>query len=184
MVLLESALYKKVKKKEKPPGFVLKGIDEKTYSLDEFKGKPLLVVFMCNHCPYVKHKITAITALDREFRDRGLQIVGINSNDPEAYPEDSEQEMRKFADQRDIEFPYLIDETQSVARKWGATCTPDPFLLDANLRLAYHGRIDDAQEPGTIPTTQEMKIAITQLLEGKPVEVEEKPSIGCSIKWK
>lgn len=183
MVLTES-LYNKVKKGEKSPGFTLKGIDEKEHSLKDFEGKALLVVFMCNHCPYVKHKISVIVALDREFRDKGLQVVGINSNDPVNYPDDSFEKMKEFAKERGIEFPYLMDETQDVARSYGASCTPDPFLLDASLRLAYHGRIDDAVEPGTIPTTAEMKEAIQQLLEGEEVAVQEKPSIGCSIKWK
>jgi peroxiredoxin len=184
MVLTES-LYRKVKKGEKAPGFTLRGIDGKEYSLEGFRGKKaVLVVFMCNHCPYVVHKIGAITSLDREFRERGLQVVGINSNDPAKYPEDGFEKMKTFAKERGIEFPYLVDTTQEVARSYGASCTPDPFLLDSELRVAYHGRIDDALEPGTVPSTSEMRDAILQLIEGKPVTVKEKPSIGCSIKWK
>lgn len=183
MALTES-LYGTVKKGSPAPGFSLRGIDGKAHSLEGFRGKATLVVFMCNHCPYVKHKIGSIVALDREFKSRGLQVVGINSNDPTNYPEDSFEGMRAFAKERGIEFPYLVDETQEVARSFGASCTPDPFLLDSQLRLAYHGRIDDALEPGTVPKTAEMRTAIEQLLRGGEVAVQEKPSLGCSIKWK
>ena len=179
------SVYNKLKKGEKVHGFSLKGIDGKKYSLEQFKGKKaVLVIFMCNHCPYVKHKIDAITFLDREFRDKGLVVIGINSNDAKNYPDDSFDNMKKFANERNIEFPYLVDETQEVAKNYGASCTPDPFLLNHELKLAYHGRFDDATHPGTIAKTNEMKQAIEHLLAGKPVTIEEKPSIGCSIKWK
>lgn len=183
MVLTES-YYKKVKKGQKAPDFSLFGIDGKKYLLKDYKGeKAVLIVFMCNHCPYVKHKISVITGLNREFRDN-IQIIGINSNDPTDYPEDSFEGMKRFAAERGISFPYLVDESQEIARSYGASCTPDPFLLDGNLNLVYHGRFDDALEPGTIPTTSEMKQAIQQLIEGKKVTIKEMPSIGCSIKWK
>ncbi len=181
MALTES-LYTKVKKGDAAPGFTLPDLEGKQVSLDAFKGKPTLVVFMCNHCPYVVHKIGTIVALDKEFPD--LQVVGINSNDVINYPHDSPEKMKEFAQEKGIGFPYLFDESQEVSRAWGASCTPDPFLLDAELKLAYHGRFDDALEPGTTATTQEMKDAILELLAGKPVTVQEKVSIGCSIKWK
>ena len=184
MALTES-LYGTVKKGSPAPGFSLRGIDGKSWNLEQLKGKKaVLVVFMCNHCPYVKHKISSLVALDKEFRSQGLQVVGINSNDPASYPEDSFEGMKAFAREQGIEFPYLVDESQAVARSFGASCTPDPFLLDSQLRLAYHGRIDDAIEPGTAAKTAEMRTAIEQLLQGEQVTVQERPSLGCSIKWR
>jgi len=185
MVLMESALYAKVKKGTPAPRFSLPGIDGRMHSLTDFKDKKaVLVVFMCNHCPYVKHKIGAIVSLFNEFKNKNVSVIGINSNDPSRYPEDSFEGMKQFAKEKNIEFPYLIDEAQDVARSYGASCTPDPFLLDGNLNLVYHGRFDDALEPGTIPKTHEMKDAILQLLKNQKVTVDERPSIGCSIKWK
>lgn len=184
MVLVES-LYNKVKKGDPGPGFSLPGIDGKTHTLEEHRGKrAILVVFMCNHCPYVKHKIKTIVSLHRDFHNQGLQVIGINSNDASQYPDDSPEKMKEFAAQEDIAFPYLVDETQDVARSWGASCTPDPYLLDSQLRLVYHGRFDDASEPGSSPTTAEIRDAIQQLVAGQEVIVKEQPSIGCSIKWK
>jgi len=172
-------------KGENAPGFSLKDFNGALFELESFRGKKaVLVVFMCNHCPYVKHKIDAIVALDGEFRERGLQVIGINSNDPVNYPEDNTEGMKRFAKECGIGFPYLVDDTQEVAKAYKATCTPDFFLFDSNLKLAYHGRVDDAMEPGTEPSTQEMKKAIQQLLEGKEVTVKWEFSIGCSIKWK
>ncbi|MBI4021082.1 MAG: thioredoxin family protein [Candidatus Aenigmarchaeota archaeon] len=185
-MVLTRSLYAKAKKGEPAPDFSLKGIDGRVYDLNSYRGrkKAILVVFMCNHCPYVKHKISAIVALDRQFKKKGLLVIGINSNDPSQHPEDSVDGMKIFAENRGIVFPYLVDEAQDVARAYGASCTPDPFLLDGQLRLVYHGRIDDAIEPRTTPTTAEMRRAIEQLIAGEEVSVEEKPSIGCSIKWR
>ncbi|MBI2583262.1 MAG: thioredoxin family protein [Candidatus Aenigmarchaeota archaeon] len=177
--------YSRLKHGDKAPSFTLKGTDGKVHFLNEFRtSKALLVVFMCNHCPFVKHKIETIVELHREFADKGLAVVGINSNDPANYPEDDFEGMKAFAKEHGIEFPYLIDETQAVAKAYGASCTPDPFLFDAQFKLAYHGRFDDALSPGSRPTTAEMKEAIEQLIEGKDVSIQWKPSIGCSIKWK
>ncbi|MBI4176447.1 MAG: thioredoxin family protein [Candidatus Aenigmarchaeota archaeon] len=182
---LTPSMYNRLKKGDKAPDFSLRGIDGKTYSLKNFHGKKaVLVVFMCNHCPYVKHKIGTIVSLHKEFRDKDVAVIGINSNDPLEYPEDNLDGMRKFSKERNITFPYLVDETQETAKAYGATCTPDPFLLDSSLRLAYHGRFDDALEPGTTAKTQEMKEAIQQLLSGKQVTIQERPSLGCNIKWK
>ena len=183
MVLLESILYGKVVRGAPAPRFVLPGIDNRMHSLLDYQDKKaVFVVFMCNHCPYVLHKIGDIVALDKEFPE--LQVIGINSNDPSQYEEDSFEGMKKFAQEHGVEFPYLVDSSQEVAKSYGATCTPDMFLLDGKLNMAYHGRFDDSLEPGQPKTTEEMREAVLQLLDRKPVTVEAKPSIGCSIKWK
>ena len=167
------------------PDFHLKGIDEKEYKLDSFEDSPfLLVVFMCNHCPYVKQKIQTIIRLQEEYRDRGLAVVGINSNDAENYPDDSFEKMKEFAAQEGINFTYLIDETQEMARAYGAVCTPDPFLFDRDRRLVYQGRIDDALQLGDTPTTSDIAEALDALIKGEQPPAAFKFSMGCSIKWK
>lgn len=164
------------------PDFSLKGIDSKLYSLKDFSSKALLVVFICNHCPYVIARIEDIISLQKKFKD-SLRVVGINSNDPN-YEGEGFQNMVRFAEERNVNFPYLIDETQDLARKYGATCTPDPFLFDADKKLVFHGRINDAMEPEQKPRTQVMEINIEKLLNGDMIEKPFDPSIGCSIKWK
>lgn len=170
---------------EKAPDFSLPGIDGKNYSLYSFKGKKaLVVIFMCNHCPYVKACIDRLIALQNEFGPAGVQFVGINSNDAETYPDDNFENMKKFVLERGINFPYLRDETQEIARKYNAVCTPDIFVYDANFKLFYHGRIDDNwQEPEKV-TRYELKEALTALLKNEPPPKTKKPSMGCSIKWK
>jgi len=162
--------------------FKLEGTDGKTYSLKDFDKRFLLVVFMCNHCPYVKAKIKALKDLQSKFKD-SLQIVGINSNDPD-YPEEGFDNMKMFAKERELNFPYLFDETQDVAKSYGATCTPDPFLFDSERRLIFHGRINDAMSPESPVTRNVMEENISTLLSGKKLEKDFDPSIGCSIKWK
>lgn len=170
---------------EPAPDFSLPCVDGKTYNLQNFKDKSaLVVVFMCNHCPYVKACIGRLIALQKEFEDQGVQFVGINSNDAATYPDDSFENMKKFAVERKINFPYLRDETQEVAKKYNAVCTPDIFVYDSNFRLFYHGRIDDNwQEPEKI-TRHELKEALTTLLKNEKPPQDQKPSMGCSIKWK
>ncbi|MBI4439344.1 thioredoxin family protein [Candidatus Woesearchaeota archaeon] len=183
MVLLKSE--QKLKMGDKAPDFRLKGIDDKIYSLDSFRdAKALLVVFMCNHCPYVKAKIDVMRGLADKYGKKGLTLVGINSNESANYPEDSFEGMKKFAKEKEFNFIYLHDETQDVAREYGAVCTPDPFLFDARMKLAYHGRLDDAMTPGDIATVHDMDGAINAVLDGKTVNREFFPSMGCSIKWK
>lgn len=166
------------------PGFDLPGIDGRRHSLQGYSGRDaLLVVFMCNHCPYVKAKIDAIREIHERFGDR-VAVVGINSNDASRYPDDSYENMKAVAAERGIEFDYLVDETQDVARRYGATCTPDPFLFDSARRLAFHGRIDDAMSPDAAATEKTMIDNIEALLEGRSIEKDFDPSIGCSIKWK
>lgn len=183
MVLTESKA--KLQLGDEAPDFSLPGIDEKTHSLQDFAdARALLVVFMCNHCPYVQAKFDTIKSLQDEFRDRGLVVVGINSNDTENYPEDSFEKMKQYAERYGFNFVYLFDETQEIAKKYGAECTPDPFLFDSQKKLVYHGRFDDAHGPDKTPTTHEMKDAIQAILTSDFVKSDQKPSMGCNIKWK
>ena len=169
------------------PDFELTGTDEETYTLDEFAdNEALLVVFTCNHCPYAKAKFDELNELADEYDD--VAVVGINSNDPEEYPDDSFERMQELVADGTLAYDaYLFDETQSVAADYGATCTPDPFLFertDDGFELVYHGRLDDALNPDDDPTEREMKAHIDSLLAGEEVDEEFKPSRGCSIKWK
>ena len=170
---------------EKAIDFNLKGIDGKTYSLNNFKdAKALLIIFMCNHCPYVKAKQETIKNLQAKYKDKGLVIIGINSNESENYPEDNFDGMVETAKEKGFNFIYLHDETQEVGKAYGASCTPDPFLFDAEQKLVYHGRLNNAMEPDQKPTEFDMDEAIDAVLEGKKPKHEFLFSIGCSIKWK
>ena len=182
MVVMESQVV--LKKGDRAPEFELTGIDDKKHSLSSFEGyEGLLVIFMCNHCPYVKAKVDAIKEIHEKFGNK-VAVVGINSNDSVAYPDDSFENMKKFASEKGIKFFYLVDETQQVAKKYGASCTPDPFLFDKERRLVFHGRIDNAMKPEDKPTEKTMISNIDNLLSGKPIPKDFDPSIGCSIKWK
>lgn len=182
MVLLESQI--KLKEGDIAPDFDLPGIDGKDHSLASYSQyKGVLVIFMCNHCPYVKAKIEAIKEIHQRFGDQ-VAVVGINSNDAVAYPDDSLENMKIVAKEKDIKFDYLVDQTQETAKKYGATCTPDPFLFDAQGRLVFHGRIDDAAKPEDTATEKTMINNIAKLLDGQRIEKSFDPSIGCSIKWK
>jgi peroxiredoxin len=165
------------------PDFALKGTDGRMHSLDDYKAKATLVVFICNHCPYVKARISDMVALQSRFKPSELQVIGINSNDPN-YNEEGFDNMIAFSGQHKLNFPYLIDETQDVARAYGAVCTPDPFLFDADRMLVFHGRINDAMEPESKPTNPVMENNVRKLLRGEKIEKDFDPSIGCSIKWK
>lgn len=181
MVLLKSEVV--LKTGDKAPDFNLLGIDDKKHSLSEFRNHPLLVIFMCNHCPYVQAKVGAMNEIYEKFTNK-IAIVGINSNDPTNYPDDSFENMKKFAKEKGIKFTYLVDETQEVARKYGAVCTPDPFLFDKDSRLVFHGRIDNGMNPEEKATEKTMILNIEKLLAGKKIEKDFDPSMGCSIKWK
>lgn len=164
------------------PDFSLQGIDGVTYSLETFASKQgLLVIFMCNHCPYVIAKTEAMNALQEKFGDT-IAIVGINSNDP-TYPGESTEDMENFAAEKGIAFPYLIDETQVVAKAYGAVCTPDPFLFDSERKLIFHGRLTNAMQPDDTATENTMENVIAQMLAGESIDPEPKLSMGCSIKW-
>ena len=182
MVLLESQI--KLKPGNNAPDFDLLGIDDKNHSLESYKGyEGLLIIFMCNHCPYVKAKIEAIKEINEKFGTR-VAVVGINSNDAKDYPDDSFENMKKTAQEKGIKFDYLVDETQEIAKKFGAICTPDPFLFDKQGVLVFHGRIDNAMNPDDIATEKTMLNNISRLLAGEEIEKDFDPSIGCSIKWK
>ena len=165
------------------PDFYLKGVDNKMYSLNDFKSKSLLIIFICNHCPYVKARIKDIINLQSKFNKEDLQIVGINSNDPE-YEGEGFDNMINFSKEYSLNFPYLLDETQKIAKEYGAVCTPDPFLFNADKKLVFHGKINDALEPNSTPTYNTMEENIKKLLNDQMIEKEFDPSIGCSIKWK
>ena len=172
-----------LQKGARAPDFNLPGIDDRTYSLKDFGGKGgFLVLFICNHCPYVKARIADIVALQKEF-GKQIAIVGINSNDPN-YPSEGMENMKIFATERGIKFPYLLDEDGAVARAYGATCTPDPFLFDKNLKLIFHGRITDALEPSDATNEYTMRDNIHKLFKGGKIEPWFNPSLGCSIKFK
>ena len=167
------------------PDFSLKGVDDKTFSLYDFSDKKILIViFSCNHCPYVQAYEERIIALQNEFEKDGVQIVAINSNDDVKYPDDSFDEMKKRAAVRGFNFPYLRDETQDVAKAFGATHTPQIYLFDSDRKLKYEGKIDDNwQEPDKVKSKY-LREAILEVLGNKEVSVPETFSIGCTIKWK
>ncbi len=165
------------------PDFLLKGVDNKMYSLKDFNSKSFLVVFICNHCPYVKARINDIVDLQSKFDYKDLQVIGINSNDPN-YEGEGFVNMVKFSNDYSLNFPYLIDDTQNVAKEYGAVCTPDPFLFDVDKKLVFHGKINDAIEPNATPSYNIMEENINRLLKGLDIEKDFDPSIGCSIKWK
>ena len=175
----------KLKIGSRAPGFSLPAIDGKFYSLNSFTDKKILIViFSCNHCPYVQAYEDRIIALQKEFEKNGVQIVAINSNDDVKYPDDSFEEMKKRASDKKFNFPYLRDETQEVAKAYGASHTPQIFLFDENRELKYEGKIDDNwQEPERVKSKY-LRDAIEEVLEGKEVSVPETFSIGCTIKWK
>ena len=148
---------------QKAPGFNLIGVDGKLYSLSDFNSKTLLIIFICNHCPFVKARIKDIIDLQSSFNKEDLQIVGINSNDPN-YEEEGFENMKKFSNEYNLNFPYLIDETQEIAKTYGAVCTPDPYLFDKEKRLVFHGKINDASSPDSKPTRDIMKENIHKCL--------------------
>jgi peroxiredoxin len=167
------------------PDFRLKDTTGKVVSLADFKGaSALVVVFMCNHCPYVKHIRAGLAQLAREYQAR-VAVVGINSNDVVNYPADSPIKMAEEAKTAGYTFPYLYDETQSVAKAYNAACTPDFYLFDKEQKLAYRGQFDDSRPSNGIPVTgKDLRLALDAILAGKSVSSTQKPSIGCNIKWK
>lgn len=167
------------------PKFTLKGIDGKTCALEDFKGKKAVaILFLCNHCPYVKATQDRIAKLARELAPQKIQFIGICSNDSEEYPEDAPENLRKQAKEVGFDFPYLVDDTQDVAKAYGAVCTPDIFAFDGGFKLRYRGRIDDSWKDPTKVTRQDLRDALLAISEGREPSSDQLPAMGCSIKWK
>lgn len=168
------------------PNFSLPDTRGKAVSLADFEQAPaLLVVFMCNHCPFVKHILNQFVELVKEYQAKGLAVVGINSNDVTSFPEDRPEVMAKVARQRGFTFAYLYDETQEAAKAYHAACTPDFFLFDQEGKLVYRGQMDDSRPGSNVPVTgTDLRAALDAVLTGKPVPEPQKPSMGCNIKWK
>ena len=170
----------------KAPNFQLPDPSGKQVALSDFAGAPaLIVVFMCNHCPYVKHIRNELARLGRDYVPKGVAMVGISSNDVANYPADSPTKMAEEARAAGYEFSYLYDETQQIAKAYRAACTPDIYLFDKDQRLIYRGQLDDSRPGNQIPVSgKEVRAALDAILGGKPVSPNQKPSIGCNIKWK
>jgi len=148
-------------------------------------GRPVLVMFLCNHCPYVKHIREALAALGRDLKSKPIHVVAISSNDPVAYPDDAPERMTDEAREAGYTFPYCFDATQEIAKTFDAACTPDFFLYDAQHRLAYRGRLDGSRPRSAEPVTgSELREAIDAVIAGRAADAQQHPSIGCSIKWR
>lgn len=176
------------------PDFALADVGGTTVSRRDFAGEPLVVMFICNHCPYVKHVAPTLAAVAREYQAKGVRFVAISSNDAEAYPDDSPEAMKQEVARRGYTFPYLYDATQEVARAYTAACTPDVFVFDREHRLFYRGQIDDTRphrissgnydSSKTPATGRDLRAALDALLAGGPPPETQYPSMGCNIKWK
>jgi peroxiredoxin len=155
-------------------------------SLAELKSDVVTVImFICNHCPYVKHVNDQLVQLAQDYQPEGVSFIAISSNDPETYPEDAPERMKEVGIQLGYPFPYLFDETQDVARAYSAACTPDTYIFDQDLKLVYRGQLDGARPGNQIPVTGvDVRNALDALINGEPVDQNQRPSMGCSIKWK
>jgi peroxiredoxin len=168
------------------PDFQLRSTTGAIVSLGDFTPQPVLVVaFICNHCPYVRHIESQLARVLADYEQRGVAAVGISANDVESYPDDDVQHLAEQATRAGFGFPYLYDETQDVARAYGAACTPDLFVFDADRRLAYRGEFDGSRPNSGAPATgASFRTAIDHVLAGQPVPQPHRPSVGCSIKWR
>ncbi|MEP6959993.1 MAG: thioredoxin family protein [Nitrospirota bacterium] len=169
------------------PPFTLRDVvTGQVYSLDSFTGKSaLLVMFLCRHCPYVVHVQMKIARIGQDYANTGLGLVGISSNDPAHYPEDAPERLKEMAQRLHFRFPFCFDDTQEVAKAYKAACTPDFYLFDSRQRLVYRGQLDGSRPGNNKPVTGlDLRAAIDAVLAGKPVDSNQHPSIGCSIKWK
>lgn len=174
----------KLKFGDSAPDFSLPGVDGKYYSLDSFHNKKILVVmFTCNHCPYVQAYEDRMIAIQRDYAEKGVQLVAICANDAKEYPEDNLANMKIRAQEKKYNFPYLRDETQQVAKAYDAACTPELFVFDEKRRLQFHGRIDDNYENPAEATKKYLRDSLEEMLAGKKVATPESHPIGCSIKW-
>ncbi len=161
-------------------------VSRHTVSLADFKDKKaLLVMFICRHCPYVKHMQEELARMGQDYREKPAAIVAISSNDAEAYPDDAPESLREMAQELGFTFPFCYDQTQDVARAYSAACTPDFFVFDDKRALVYRGQLDDSRRGNTLPVTgRDLRAAIDAVLEGRPAPTDQKPSIGCNIKWR
>ena len=168
------------------PGFSLPDTNGRSVSLEDFPDAlGLVMIFMCNHCPYVKHIRAGLAQLARDYLPRGIGMVGTSSNDVANYPADSLEKMAEEAKSAGYLFPYLYDETQAVAKAYRAACTPDFFVFDQDKALVYRGQFDDSRPGNGIPVSgRDLRAALDAVLSGRPVSPHQKPSIGCNIKWK
>lgn len=171
---------------EAPPFTLRDVVMGRPYSLDSVAGKAgFLVMFLCRHCPYVQHVEEEIARIGRDYKDSGLGMIAVSSNDPAAYPDDAPERLKEMAQSLGLTFPLCFDETQDVAKAYKAACTPDFYLFDAGRRLVYRGQLDDSRPGNKKPVTgRDLRAAIDALLAGTPIGQDQKPSIGCSIKWK
>lgn len=168
------------------PDFSLPDVNGKTVSLADFKGSPaLLIIFMCNHCPYVIHVADELARLTKEYIEKDVAVVGISSNDITTHPDDSPEKMKEEAAQRGYSFPYLYDEKQTVAKAYQASCTPDFFLFNRQQELFYRGQLDSSRPDSGIPVTgEDLRAALDAVLAGASASESQTPSSGCNIKWK
>ncbi|MGE0538107.1 MAG: thioredoxin family protein [Pirellulales bacterium] len=169
------------------PDFSLRdAVSGDTVSMSDFAESPaLLVMFLCNHCPFVKHVADELAQLGRDYSDKGVGIVAISSNDIKTHPDDAPEKMEAEARHRGYTFPYLFDEAQEVAKSYRAACTPDFFVFDRERKLAYRGQLDSSRPDSGIPVTgTDLRAALDAVLAGKPTASEQRPSVGCNIKWK
>ncbi len=169
------------------PDFALPDtVSGRTIARDEIIGSQgTLVMFICNHCPFVKHVIEELVQLGQDYQGRGIGLAAISSNDVTGYPQDRPERMRELAERLGFPFPYLYDESQATARAFDAACTPDFYLFDRDQRLVYRGQLDDSRPGNGRPVTgADLRAALDALLAGRPVSAEQKPSIGCNIKWR
>ncbi|MEP1151360.1 MAG: thioredoxin family protein [Balneola sp.] len=170
----------------KAPDFNLPNIDGNMISLQELRPKVgVLIMFICNHCPYVKHLNEALVKFANDYREQGIKCIAISSNDVENYPQDSPELMKELSEKHQFPFPYLYDESQEVAKAYKAACTPDFFLFDDELKLFYRGQFDDSRPGNNKPVTgRDMRNAADKLIEGESNIESQIPSMGCNIKWK
>jgi len=168
------------------PDFTLRDTEGEMIALSDFENaKALLVMFICNHCPYVKHVQQELARLCKEYEERGVAVVGINSNNVASYPEDAPDKMKLEKERVGYTFPYLYDESQGVAKNYRAACTPDFFVFDESRKLVYRGQMDGSRPGNGIPVTgKDLRAALDAVLEDRQVSQDQKPSIGCNIKWK
>jgi peroxiredoxin len=170
----------------KAPAFTLPDVNGKRVSLSEFADAPaLLIIFMCNHCPYVKHVAAGLAQLAKDYQQRGVPVIGINANDVDTYTDDSPAKMAEEVKLRGYTFPYLYDATQCVAKAYQAACTPDFYVFDKQQSLVYRGQMDSSRPGSDVPVTGvDLRAALDAALAGRTVSTNQKPSLGCNIKWK